>query len=50
MNYSDVMNESMLMRKIEIGSYACSQEDFVIMVIMSILPRLLVLCMLQWVV
>ena len=35
MNCSNVMNESMLTRKIEIGLYACSREDFVIMVITS---------------
>ena len=35
MNCSNVMNEHMLTREIEIGSDTCSQEDFMIVVIMS---------------
>ena len=35
MNCSNVMNERMLIREIEIGSDTCSQEDFMIVVITS---------------
>ena len=35
MNCLNVMNECMLMREVEIGSDTCSQEDFMIVVIMS---------------
>ena len=35
MNCSNVMNECMLTREIEIGSDTCSQEDFTIVVITS---------------